>query len=285
MDNGPAVVPSSLDPQLARRLADVGLDTADFGDPGQAWRRLHSRFGRRATLVDRYALEAARRGVRPEELDRDERARLTREVLSVQYPGLEFTASSGRPVADPIEVVAYRDAWVASFGEWRKRLHSALGETAVRIEHVGSTAVEGLPAKPIVDVQVSVRDVEDEASYVSAIEELGVSSRFRSRAQVYYRPGGDEPITVLTHVCTAGGEWEREHLLFRDYLRAHPEARSAYARLKQELGERYRDDRLAYNEGKTDFVLDTLTDARAWAERTGWTLPPGLSAPRSAAGG
>jgi hypothetical protein len=142
-----------------------------------------------------------------------------------------------------------------------------------------------LPAKPIVDVQVSVRDVEDEASYVSAIEELGVSLRFREPEHRYFRPAGDEPRTVQIHVCTAGGEWEREHLLFRDYLRAHPEARSAYARLKQELGERYRDDRLAYNEGKTDFVLDTLTDARAWAERTGWTLPPGLSAPRSAAGG
>jgi GrpB-like predicted nucleotidyltransferase (UPF0157 family) len=274
-----------LDPQLARRLADVGLDPADFGEPGQAWRRLHSRFGRRVTLVDRYALEAARRGVRPEQLDPDERARLTRDVLSVQYPGLEFTASSGRPVADPIEVVAYRDAWVASFGEWRKRLHSALGEAAVRIEHVGSTAVHGLPAKPIIDVQVSVRDVEEEASYVPAIEELGVSLRFREPEHRYFRPAGDAPRTVQIHVCTAGGEWEREHLLFRDYLRADPQARAAYARLKQELGERYRDDRLAYNEGKTGFVLDTLNDARMWAERTGWTLPPALSVAPSAARG
>jgi GrpB-like predicted nucleotidyltransferase (UPF0157 family) len=264
---------SSLDPQLARRLADVGLDPGEFGEPGQAWRRLHSRFGRRATLIDRYALEAARRGVRPEQLDRDERARLTREVLSVQYPGLEFTASSGRPVADPIEVVAYRDAWVASFGEWRKRLHSALGEAAVRIEHIGSTAVHALPAKPIIDVQVSVWDVEEETSYVPAIEELGVSLRFREPEHRYFRPAGDKPRTVQIHVCTAGGEWEREHLLFRDYLRADPQVRAAYARLKQELGARYRDDRLAYNEGKTGFVLDTLDDARAWAERTGWTLP------------
>lgn len=263
-----------LDPQLARRLADVGLDPADFGEPGQAWRRLQSRFGRRATLVDRYALEAARRGVRPEQLDRNERARLTREVLAVQYPGLEFTASSGRPVADPIEVVAYRDAWIASFGEWRSRLQSALGEAAARIEHVGSTAVPGLAAKPIIDVQVSVRDVEEESSYVPAIEGLGVLLRFREPEHRYFRPAGNEPRTVQIHVCTAGSEWEREHLLFRDYLRADPQARAAYARLKQELGERYRDDRLAYNEGKTGFVLDTLDAARAWAERTGWTLPP-----------
>jgi GrpB-like predicted nucleotidyltransferase (UPF0157 family) len=264
----------TLDPQLARRLAEVGLDPADFGEPGQAWRRLHARFGRRATLVDRYALEAARRGVRPEQLDRDERARLTREVLSVQYPELEFTPSSGRPVADPIEVVAYREAWAASFGEWRKRLRAALGAAAVRIEHVGSTAVPGLPAKPIVDIQVSVRDVEDEASYVPAIEELGVPLRYRESGHRYFRPGGGDPLTVHIHICAAGGEWERDHLLFRDYLLADSDVRAAYARLKQELGERYRDDRLAYTDAKTGFILDTLDDARTWAERTGWKLPP-----------
>jgi GrpB-like predicted nucleotidyltransferase (UPF0157 family) len=65
-------------------------------------------------------------------------------------------------------------------------------------------------------------------------------------------------LEVQIHVCNAGGEWEREHLLFRDYLRAHPEARAAYANLKRELADRYCDDRLAYNEGKTGFILDIL---------------------------
>jgi GrpB-like predicted nucleotidyltransferase (UPF0157 family) len=273
-DENRTVASSVLDPQLARRLAEVGLDPSDFGEPCQAWRRLHARFGRRTTLIDRYALEAARRGVGAEQLDRDERARLTREVLAIQYPELEFTAASGRPVADPVDVVDYRDAWAASFGEWRRRLHAALGEAAVRIEHVGSTAVPGLPAKPIIDVQVSVPDVEDEASYVPAIEELGVPLRFREPEHRYFRPAGGDPLTVHIHVCTAGGEWEREHVLFRDYLRADPAAQAAYARLKRELGDRYRDDRLAYTEGKTGFVLDTLDDAHAWAERTGWKLPP-----------
>jgi GrpB-like predicted nucleotidyltransferase (UPF0157 family) len=265
---------SGLDPQLARRLSEAGIDPADFGDPGDAWRRLHAHLGRRITLIDRYALEAARRGVSPEQLDADERARLTREVLAVQYPGLEFTASSGRPVADPIDVVPYHESWATSFADWRERLRGALDEAVVRVEHVGSTAVPGLPAKPIVDVQVSVRDVEDEASYAPAIEELGVALRFREPEHRYFRPSGGQPRTVQIHVCTAGGEWEREHLLFRDFLRADADARNAYARLKRELAKRYRDDRLAYNEGKTGFVLDTLIDARAWAERTGWELPP-----------
>jgi GrpB-like predicted nucleotidyltransferase (UPF0157 family) len=265
---------SVLDQSLANRLDQIALDPMNFGDPQRAWQRLHERFGRRATLIDRYALEAASRGIRPEQLADDERARLTREVLSVQYPGIEFTAFSGRPVADPVEVVPYSVEWPESFDWWRKRLLEALGDAAVRIEHVGSTAIVGLAAKPIVDIQVSVKDVEDEDAYVPAIECLGVSLRFREPGHRYFRPSGDRPRTVHIHVCDAGGDWEREHLLFREYLRADAEARDAYARLKQQLAVRYQDDRLAYNEGKTGFILDALSDAEAWAKRAGWALPP-----------
>ena len=265
---------SPLDSSLAGRLEEVGLDPANFGDPRQAWRRLHDRFGRRTTLIDRYALEAACHGAPPEDLDQDQRARLTREVLSVQYPGLEFTAGSGRPVADPVEVVPYSDEWADAFDVWRRGLSDALGEAAVRIEHVGSTAVPGLEAKPIIDLQVSVLDVEDEGAYVPAIDALGVSLRFREPGHRYFRPAGDRPRTVHIHVCNAGGEWEREHLLFRDYLRSDREAWDAYAQLKQDLADRYRDDRLAYNEGKTGFILDMLSQAETWAIRSGWVLPP-----------
>lgn len=251
----------TLDSLLAERLEEVGLDPGGFGDPQQAWQRLHDRFGRRATLIDRYELEAATRGIPPEQLDRNARARLTREVVSVQYPGIEFTGTSGRSVVDPVDVVPYSSDWPNAFEAWRGRLAEALGDSAVRIEHVGSTAVPGLEAKPIIDIQVSVVDVEHEGTYVTAIESLGVSLRFREPGHRYFRPVGNEPRTVQIHVCNAGGEWEREHLLFRDYLRTAPEARAAYARLKHELADRYRDDRLAYNEGKTGFVLDMLEEA------------------------
>ena len=260
-----------LDTQLVRHLNQVDLDPPDFGDPQRAWQRLHDRFGRRVTLIDRYALEACSRGIAPEQLARDERARLTREVLAVQYPGIEFAPGSERAVRDPVQVSPYRDDWIGAFESWRARLSDALGDTAARIEHVGSTAVPGLEAKPIVDIQVSVDDVGDEGRYVPAIEALGVSLRLREPGHRYFRPTGDLPRSVHIHVCDAGGEWEREHLLFRDYLRAHPQAREAYAHQKRELAQRYGDDRLAYTEGKTGFILDALDEARVWAERTGWT--------------
>jgi GrpB-like predicted nucleotidyltransferase (UPF0157 family) len=237
--------------RLRALLAEAGIDPDDFGDPGEAWRLLHERFDRRITLVDRYELERR-------ELDREERAALAREVLAVQYPGAEF---AGRPGGDPVEVVPYDPAWPGAFEQWRRRLGEALGETAVRIEHVGSTAVPGLPAKPVIDVQVSVPDVEDEAAYVPAIEALGVPLRFREPGHRYFRPPAGEPRTVQIHVCRAGNDWEREHLLFRDLLLADPELRNAYGRLKLELCELYGDDRLAYTDAKTAFILDALEDA------------------------
>lgn len=81
---------TELDPLLAERLRTVGLDPAAFGEPWDAWRRLRARFGPRATLIDRYALEAAHRGLQVEQLPADVRAQLGAEVLRVQFPGLEF---------------------------------------------------------------------------------------------------------------------------------------------------------------------------------------------------
>lgn len=262
---------TEVDTILADRLRSVGLDPAAFGDPGDAWRRLHESFGPRITLIDRYALEAAHRGIHPDRLDGDTRARLRAETLRAQFPGMEFATGSER--ADgAIEVAPYDERWPARFTEWRSRLAAALAAAAIRIEHVGSTAVPGLAAKPIIDIQVSVADTEDEATYVPAVEGAGAQLRARDPGHRYFRPPADRPREVHIHVCEAGSAWERNHLLFRDYLRAHPAARNAYAELKRELSERYSDDRLAYTDAKSAFILDALDDAGAWAAFVGWAL-------------
>lgn len=263
----------SIDPDLRARLAEIGLAADDVGDPAETWRRLRERFGPRATLIDRYALEAAHRGIQVEGLPADLRAQLGVEVLRVQFPGLEFAPGSARSVSDAIKVVVYDERWPQRSEDWRRQLDDALGPAALRIEHVGSTAVPGLAAKPIIDIQISVRDVEREASYVPAIERAGVALRAREPRQRYFRPAGDRPRDVQIHVCDAGSTWERDHLLFRDYLRANPAARDAYGRLKVELADRYGDDRLGYTDAKSAFILDTLDAANAWATRVGWTVP------------
>lgn len=258
---------------LFDRLRAIGLDPDAFGDPADAWRALRERFGPRITLVDRYDLEAAARGIRPEELPSELRARIGNEVLLIQFPGLEFVPSSERSPGSPIDVVPYDRTWPTRFVNLRRRLVTELGPVAVRVEHVGSTAVPGLAAKPIVDVQVSVADVEAEATYLRGIERVAAPLRSREPGHRYFRPAGNSVRDVHVHVCNAGSTWERDHLLFRDYLRAHPDARDAYGLLKSELASRYGDDRLAYTDAKSTFILDSLDEALEWAAKTDWKLP------------
>ena len=235
------------------------------------WERLREAGGRRVTVLDLYRLVAAERGVEPQELPLDDRIALTRRVLAVAWPGFETTAGSDRGT-EPIELVPYDPGWPARFAAWRDRIAAALGGTAVRIEHVGSTAVPGLAAKPHVDVQVSVADVEDERAYVPRLEAAGVQLRSRDDLHRYLRPPAGRPREVHVHVCAAGSSWEREHLLFRDYLRAHPGARDAYAAAKREAARVWHDDRVAYTDAKTDVILDILAAAETWAAETGWRV-------------
>jgi GrpB-like predicted nucleotidyltransferase (UPF0157 family) len=248
-----------MDPGLAARLRGIGVDPDDAGDPADVWWRLFEHFGRRATLVDRYQLEAHRRGIEVAQLDPELRSRLAAEVLAVQFPGIEILGATSRT---PVEVVLYDEKWPKTFEAWRRRLAAALGPAAIRIEHVGSTAVPGLAAKPVVDMQVIVADIDDEASYVQAIESTGVPLRSRDDWHRYFRPPSGQPRVVQIHVCDAGGTWERDHIVFRDHLRAHPEVAAAYGRLKLELAAKWRDDRYAYTDAKTAFILDVLEGAR-----------------------
>jgi GrpB-like predicted nucleotidyltransferase (UPF0157 family) len=256
-----------VEPDLRRRLAEAGVDPAAVGDPALAWRRLSDAFGPRATLLDRYALEAEARGVAVGDLPAPDRRRMAMEVFQARDPLLEL---AGLPRSDPVEVVPYDPAWAETFARWRGRLAAALGPAAVRIEHIGSTGVAGLAAKPVVDIMVSVPDVEDEAAYLPTLAGLGVPLRSRETGHRYFRPAPPDPREVQIHVWQVGSPHERAHLLFRDYLRAHPAARDAYAAMKLEAAGRYRDDRLAYNEAKSGHIRDVLEAAEGWAVETGW---------------
>ena len=128
----------------------------------------------------------------------------------------------------------------------------------------------GLAAKPVIDIQVSVPDVADEHSYRPLLESAGLILRLRETGHLFLWPPPDRPRSVHVHVCASDSSWERNHLLFRDYLRAHPAVAGRYAAMKQDLIARWPDDRTAYGAAKTAFVLDTLEAADRWARLTGW---------------
>ena len=172
---------------------------------------------------------------------------------------------------DPIEIVEYDSTWPDRYEEMRSRLTQTLGPVALRIEHVGSTSVAGLPAKPVVDIQVSVPDVEDDDAYRELIESLGFQLRFIEVGHRYFQPPPGLPRTYQIHVCTIGSEWERVHLLFRDYLRAHLQVAYEYGAMKKRLAGQYATDRIQYNDEKGPFITAVLAAAEDWAAETDWT--------------
>jgi GrpB-like predicted nucleotidyltransferase (UPF0157 family) len=187
----------------------------------------------------------------------------------------ESVAAGGRQVGgerldDPIQIVPYDPNWPSRFEDMRGRLAEVLGPTALRIDHVGSTAVPGLSAKAVIDIQLSVPDVEDEAAFKNSIESLGFELRWISTGHRYFRPPAGLPRLTQIHVCTIGSQWERVHLLFRDYLRTHPKTRRDYEELKVKLATEYGDNRIGYADAKTPFVEGTLVTAEEWAKRTDW---------------
>lgn len=181
--------------------------------------------------------------------------------------GIEFF---GEPVRDPVVVVDYDPEWPRLFALFEGLLRDALGPVALRIDPVGSTAVPGLAAKAVIDIQVSVADIADEDAYRPAIESLGWPLRIREPHHRFFRSPASENPTVHIHVCGAGSKWERDHLLFVAYLKKHGERALRYAALKQELVARFGTERDAYTDAKDEFIAETLEMAERWANDADW---------------
>jgi GrpB-like predicted nucleotidyltransferase (UPF0157 family) len=172
-----------------------------------------------------------------------------------------------QPKGDPPVVVDPDPAWADTARRWIERIQQALDPLDVRVEHVGSTAVPELAAKPVIDLQVAVPALADEASYRPSLESLGLVLRARAADHRFFRPPATAPRDVHVHVCEQGSAWEREHILFRDYLRAHPDHRRRYEHLKRALAESSQADRARYAAGKADFISTTLSQAAQWSQR------------------
>jgi GrpB-like predicted nucleotidyltransferase (UPF0157 family) len=170
-----------------------------------------------------------------------------------------------------IRIVAYDVAWPARFVAERDHIVAALGVLARRVDHIGSTSVPGLDAKPIVDIDLSVPDVDDEASYLPALERAGYHLRVRQPGHRMVRTA-DRGVHV--HVCAEGSDWERRHLLFRDWLRHDKADREAYASLKRELATHDWPDMNTYAAAKDTLIAEITARAEEWASTMGWNPGP-----------
>jgi putative glutamine amidotransferase len=162
----------------------------------------------------------------------------------------------GRGKTRDYAVVPPDPSWPRSFEEEAARITAALGDQVVRIDHVGSTSVPGLDAKPIVDIQVSLRSLEPRAAYAPALQALGYRTLLDPTApdHEYASRDVDGHRAFHVHLCPAGSGWERRHLAFRDWLRAHPDDAAAYAELKRELASEHPNDVFTYTDAKGAFI-------------------------------
>jgi GrpB-like predicted nucleotidyltransferase (UPF0157 family) len=188
-------------------------------------------------------------------------------------------------VAAPRDIVVepYDRQWAERGAELATQLRAVLGPLALRIEHIGSTSIPGMAAKPVFDMQVSVRDLAVAADEFDApLAALGLArapheadhvpagridppERWAKRA--WTRSDGGERMNL--HVRVAGSPNERLALLFRDWFRAHPEAVPAYGDFKLRLAEAVASIE-TYTDVKDPVVDLIIVTAEAWADRTGW---------------
>ena len=167
-----------------------------------------------------------------------------------------------------IEIVPCDSNWPARFTVEAARIDTAMAGAALRIEHVGSTSVPGLAAKPVIDIQVSVASLEKLEVHAGALAQLGYCHvPFGAVDLVYpfFQKPAKWPCTRHIHLCVVGSEHERRHLTFRDYLRAHPEVAAEYVELKRRLaaihGGATPESRERYSLSKTEFVRSVLERA------------------------
>jgi GrpB-like predicted nucleotidyltransferase (UPF0157 family) len=169
-----------------------------------------------------------------------------------------------RNITEEVALVPYDPSWPMLFEKEKQLIRAALGDLALDIHHIGSTAVPGLDAKPVIDILITVRQLEDAAGCIAPLSELGYT--FNDHPQNvhrrFFRKG--HPRTHHVHIIAADHPETREHLAFRDALRANPDWRDQYAALKHDLATRFKHDRARYSDSKTEFVRQVL----AAVERT-----------------
>lgn len=164
-----------------------------------------------------------------------------------------------------VEVRPYDPKWSSLFLEEASKLRKIFGDLLVDIHHFGSTAVQGLQAKPIIDIMPIVKDIQKVDQFNEKMESLGYVPKGENGipGRRYFKKGGDER-THHVHVYQIGSNEITRHLVFRDYLRANPIVRDQYGELKAQLALQFPYDIDSYIEGKDKFATEIERQALEW---------------------
>jgi GrpB-like predicted nucleotidyltransferase (UPF0157 family) len=163
--------------------------------------------------------------------------------------------------SDVVRLIDYDDRWPDLFTAEARRLLVECEQVPVQLEHIGSTAIPGVCAKPVLDILAGRPPQAELSQYVSAFERAGYEHRGEQdiAGRNFFRRG--KPRSYHIHLVALGGRLWREYLAFRDYLRTYADAAQSYADLKQALARQFPRDREAYIDGKGPFVQEVLQRA------------------------
>jgi GrpB-like predicted nucleotidyltransferase (UPF0157 family) len=175
----------------------------------------------------------------------------------------KITIGGAQPLLKPIEIRDYNPDWPLAYAREEARIRSVLGDRVARIEHVGSTAVPDLPAKPVVDIALEVPDSAAEAAYVPELEAAGYVLRVREPDWFEHRLFKTPDTDVNLHVFTAHCDEVDRMVLFRDWLRTNAADRDLYATAKRELAARDWKYMQQYADAKTTVVNEIMSRAQA----------------------
>ena len=185
--------------------------------------------------------------------------------IAMTRPLVEGAEVLPEPPDMPIFLVPHDPLWARRFDEERRLLQGVLGDQALAIEHVGSTAIPGIDAKPLIDVLAAIPDIAAVPRFFEPLEALGYhyfphDERRTPERRWFYKPNLAERTGHL-HLVQAGSAWHRGCVAFRDRLRAHRDDRVRYEELKRALAARFPHDREAYTEGKAAFIAEIIGTA------------------------
>ena len=172
----------------------------------------------------------------------------------------------------PIQVIPYDPAWPDEFSREASNITRALGSFAITLQHIGSTSIPGIWAKPIIDLLGSVEQIEECDGHNATFASLGYEpmGEFGIAGRRYFRKITAAGVrTHHLHVFQVGSPQIARHLAFRDFLRAHPVHARAYAALKRKLAAQFPHDLDGYCDGKDAFIREMDAKAATWVERLG----------------
>lgn len=158
-------------------------------------------------------------------------------------------------------LVPHNEGWHRLFEEEKQLLLSAIGDHSLAVEHIGSTAICGIAAKPILDIMIGTPEYDPEPAFISDVEALGYEYKGENGIPQRHYFGKATPGTVHLNIVRHSGDFWLSHIAFRDHLKQNGDAAREYERLKLSLAERFAGDRESYTNGKLEFVEKILTMA------------------------